>query len=1056
MTDTYSTPNDTGELRASELQGSLGERLGAQGSEAFMGGMRTFTRIREFGQAESGQETLGSQIGRLQQGEDLNDLFQPQEHDGQSFGGPRQPVDVPIADAKARIKQQGLETQLTLPDQPTIRQGVLDLMLQHAQERRDYDAAVSRGPQGFFPGALGMLTEIGAGMIDPVNLAAFSIPVLGEARWGQMLASAGESLTRRAGVKALQGAAQGAVGSAALIPGDWWLHTKDGQDYTMADALKSVVMGAGMGATFHAGFGAIGDVRARARGLPLPGSPKDMVLRGLMHGTHVPAAALESEGLPAEEIPGIAGPDTAASGGEPQPNLGPAPGSIPPHPAEILADLPPAAREDAYRATAADVIAGRPARTAEMLQEAAKEDPRIAESVPGVEAFHGSPYDFDRFDSSKIGAGEGAQSYGHGLYFAENEGVARTYQESLKRPGEIVVDGVAHQGQTAEGFAAKSILENGYESTRRFADGAVAEGILPDYWKAVRAATERFKSADIKPAPESGVVYKVHIAADREHFLDWDKPLSEQPQILAKISPELRAELEDMLDQAGYAADLEPFSGRELYQLINRKFEDPKLASEFAREAGIPGIKYLDQGSRRLSDAEIREEIERIKETEERAQKYGQAAAPGSIGWTAAKAAIARWEAKIGKPSSHNFVVFDDKLIRITHKNGQEVGLDEMKAEQAKAAAAEASNVVHVQPRKASGPRARPEETRSLFEHIAANGGLRSDDPMIPDVKSSLGRDNHFVPGFGNLIRKPGEISTAAARGGARAPMSLDQARESAVHAGYLEDHGEHSGGQSTSTVRDLLDAVDREASGNRVYRNGAEPPRSARDQAQHERELENHMDKGLGDYGVDLDRIPSKTRARTLEIMDKEGVTDPLDAYERAVMEETEHGAQAGEHERIPETIPGWDVADDAGAAPGAGGAAEAGREPGPGGPARDAGQGDRAAGRPGTASARGVKADFQKFADGKRAVDDPDEVAASKAADKTPEPQSIEPTKAVSAAEAAAKEADQLVADILPTLSDKERKIFEDALRELKDDKEARDQVVRDGAACLAEAMA
>ena len=58
-----------------------------------------------------------------------------------------------------------------------------------------------------------------------------------------MLASAGDSMFARAGVKALQGAAQGAAGSAALVPGDWWLHTKDGQDYTMADALKSVVMG---------------------------------------------------------------------------------------------------------------------------------------------------------------------------------------------------------------------------------------------------------------------------------------------------------------------------------------------------------------------------------------------------------------------------------------------------------------------------------------------------------------------------------------------------------------------------------------------------------------------------------------------------------------------------------------------------------------------------------------------------------------------------------------------------------------------------------------------
>ena len=49
----------------------------------------------------------------------------------------------------------------------------------------------------------------------------------------------------------------------------------------------------------------------------------------------------------------------------------------------------------------------------------------------GIVAYHGSPHDFDRFSTEHIGAGEGAQAYGHGLYFAENEGVAKSYQQSL-------------------------------------------------------------------------------------------------------------------------------------------------------------------------------------------------------------------------------------------------------------------------------------------------------------------------------------------------------------------------------------------------------------------------------------------------------------------------------------------------------------------------------------------------------------------------------------------------------------------------------------------------
>ena len=53
----------------------------------------------------------------------------------------------------------------------------------------------------------------------------------------------------------------------------------------------------------------------------------------------------------------------------------------------------------------------------------AKDLPIPAQTAP-IRAYHGSPYDFERFDLSKIGTGEGAQAYGHGLYFAENPAVA--------------------------------------------------------------------------------------------------------------------------------------------------------------------------------------------------------------------------------------------------------------------------------------------------------------------------------------------------------------------------------------------------------------------------------------------------------------------------------------------------------------------------------------------------------------------------------------------------------------------------------------------------------
>ena len=52
----------------------------------------------------------------------------------------------------------------------------------------------------------------------------------------------------------------------------------------------------------------------------------------------------------------------------------------------------------------------------------------------GMVVWHGSPHKFNKFDSSKIGTGEGAQAYGHGLYVAESPEVAKMYQEKLTDP----------------------------------------------------------------------------------------------------------------------------------------------------------------------------------------------------------------------------------------------------------------------------------------------------------------------------------------------------------------------------------------------------------------------------------------------------------------------------------------------------------------------------------------------------------------------------------------------------------------------------------------------
>ncbi len=67
-----------------------------------------------------------------------------------------------------------------------------------------------------------------------------------------------------------------------------------------------------------------------------------------------------------------------------------------------------------------------------------------------------------------------------------------------------------------------------------------------------------------------------------------------------------------------------------------------------------------------------------------------------------------------------------------------------------------------------------------------------------------MGLDRTFVPSFGRLVRSSG--------------MTLDRAREALVEAGYLQDAGAISGGNPESFINDLLEALDDESRGNRLY----------------------------------------------------------------------------------------------------------------------------------------------------------------------------------------------------------------------------------------------
>ena len=300
-------------------------------------------------------------------------------------------------------------------------------------------------------------------------------------------------------------------------------------------------------------------------------------------------------------------------------------------------------------------MAGEAAPAVRAVEDVA---PEAAQSiVKMIRAYHGSPYDFDKFDLSKIGTGEGAQAYGHGLYFAENPAVAESYKND---PAMIsFTRGKDWTDDQEEAF--KWLHENGYDTAKASADIAKRISQAKMYADSAEstASLNQVKAIiDSGWNPPRGRMYEVNIAADPEHFLDWDKPLSEQPQNVKDIFAASGV-------HSSYAGPMGTRieSNAPLGELAKGRLQQgDSLLMQNLRQAGIPGIKYLDQGSRAgtITPAyRVYSEGDKFY-----ASKGAQPRAGGPFG---SEAEANKW---VSNQGTHNYVVFDDKLIDIVKKYG--------------------------------------------------------------------------------------------------------------------------------------------------------------------------------------------------------------------------------------------------------------------------------------------------------------------------------------------------------------------------------------------------
>jgi hypothetical protein len=238
---------------------------------------------------------------------------------------------------------------------------------------------------------------------------------------------------------------------------------------------------------------------------------------------------------------------------------------------------------------------------------------RLAEAVMGgMTVYHGSPHKFDKFDMSKIGTGEGAQAYGHGMYFAENKGVAEGYarvlgQREFDVGGRKIYTGSSSRvlddqsrGQTIAAGALDDAFNAQSSSPAQFAAGRLRK--QAEYYPEEAAHIKEALDIIGEWANKGGVshmggyTYKVDLPDDQiAKMLDWDKPLSQQ-------SKEVQAAIGKIIQERGGSARYweetlgsDP-DGQKLVKTLG--LSGGGQFEQALKGAGIPGIRYLDGMSR--------------------------------------------------------------------------------------------------------------------------------------------------------------------------------------------------------------------------------------------------------------------------------------------------------------------------------------------------------------------------------------------------------------------------------------------------------------------------
>ena len=229
-------------------------------------------------------------------------------------------------------------------------------------------------------------------------------------------------------------------------------------------------------------------------------------------------------------------------------------------------------------------------------------------SVREHRVYHGSGADFDAFDHSHMGEGEGAQAYGWGTYVTEVEGIGRTYaiQNSKYAREYPVYNGDSHglsEGRINEilevfldGVSDETYILRAWDDAMQWYSNEKND----DYAQSLVRDASLLNPSDISIAgSKTRNLYTVEIPDDNGvNYLDWnghptESLLKDVGSFLESNGFERVQDNPARYEKGESTVVLNPkATGADLYAELREALGSDKKASQALAELGCIGIKY--------------------------------------------------------------------------------------------------------------------------------------------------------------------------------------------------------------------------------------------------------------------------------------------------------------------------------------------------------------------------------------------------------------------------------------------------------------------------------